>query len=631
MVGARGMTTLRRARAFAGFVVVILFSAVVSAAVAQQQQQAQAPGSLGVVVDQVLGLFPKVSGEIIEAQGDNVTLSLGKRDGVVAGLELSLYREGRELYHPKTKVLLGHAEQSVGRMVVREVFEAYSTGTVSPGTEVQAGDRARVSAGKIRLTIVPLIEGVKDGLVEAAVHDLIEGFTRTERFQVGMGDGVAVELTGQGLKREEILEGKGLAGVATRFRLDNALVVYFKRVQNKPFMDVRLFSFPAGAQQLTTSMFLPPSLKAPVKGDFSGSGQARPNQTAVPTRSFLSRLLSGDLDAGTYSTGESAIPLKEVAKFPFVVLGLDVAVAPGDKIARLAITDGERVFLYRIVDRVLEAEWTYKPDARGKIFSVQLADVDGDGVLEVVVNRYHPNPGILLNSFVLATRNGKPAALIEDVDQILFAVDADGSADGVKKTLWAQPFEQNGFWKKGSVERVVIRNGRLVSEGRVRVPSSFRATGATMSNIAGKGIRALAFVDENSRMRVALDTEDAWRSATPVGGGLPKLEVMTNIEKGGRSFLYLPEAMPLAVDLDGDGIEEVVVVQNQVPGRLGVIFKGPAGYRFQSVNSGFEGTVTGIGAIPAEGSTPTLVVSVVRYYGMLSSSGETQIIMTTPE
>jgi len=88
--------------------------------------------------------------------------------------------------------------------------------------------------------------------------------------------------------------------------------------------------------------------------------------------------------------------------------------------------------------------------------------------------------------------------------------------------------------------------------------------------------------------------------------------------------------MPLSVDLDGDGIDEIIVPQNQLPGRLAVVFKGQAGYRFQTVNSGFEGTVLAIGAIPGDGS-PALVVAVTRYLNMLSTQGETQIIMTTAE
>ena len=94
--------------------------------------------------------------------------------------------------------------------------------------------------------------------------------------------------------------------------------------------------------------------------------------------------------------------------------------------------------------------------------------------------------------------------------------------------------------------------------------------------------------------------------------------------------VFLPEPNPLAIDLDGDGIEEIVVPQNQVPGRLAVIFKGPAGYRFQSLNSGFEGIITGLGAIPSD-STPSLLVAVTRFYGLLTNAGDTQIIMTIPE
>ena len=433
----------------------------------------------------------------------------------------------------------------------------------------------------------------------------------------------------QKIKRQDVLEGKGLAQLGPRYKIQNLLVVAFSRTQNKPYMDVRLFTFPGPNALLTTALFVPPSIKATPKGDFSAAGKPRESQTPAPTRSLLSRLLTGELDAGTYSSGETSMPLKEVAKFPFAVVAMDVAVAPQDQIPRMVVTDGERIYLYKIVERVLEPEWTYQPDARGRVFSAQFADLNNTGVLDVVVNRYHPNPRLLLNSFVLTTQGGKPAVLVEEVPDVLLAVDANG--DGIKRTLWTQPFAQNGFFKKGEAQRVSLKDGKLVAEARVRVPSTFRATGATFANIAGKGSqRALAFIDEYNRLRIAIDTEDLWRSATPVGGGGVKLEVMTHIERGGRSYIYTSEPQPLAVDLDGDGIDEIVVPQNQLPGRLAVVYKGPAGYRFQTVNSGFEGTVTALGAIPGE-SAPTLVIAVVRYQNWYNTAGETQIIMTTPD
>ena len=97
-----------------------------------------------------------------------------------------------------------------------------------------------------------------------------------------------------------------------------------------------------------------------------------------------------------------------------------------------------------------------------------------------------------------------------------------------------------------------------------------------------------------------------------------------------RSEFINFEPVPVAVDLDGDGIEEVIVPQNQMEGHIGIVFRGPAGYRFQSVNSGFEGVITALGAIPGE-NPPTIIASVVRFDNILKGSGETQIIMTLGE
>src|SRR3989449_7619451 len=218
--------------------------------------------SLSVLVDQVLALFPKVDGEVIEVQGSAITLALGSRDGLVAGVELALYRQGRELRHPKTGEVLGRTEQQMGRLAVQQVFEAYSTGTVSPGSEVQPGDRARISAGKVKLSVVPFVEtGVRDSLADAAIHELMDALNRTGRFQIGLGDAIGVWLTQQGAKREDVLAGKNLDSVAERFKVDNVLVIAFSRVQSKPYMDVRLFSLPGASSRLSTALFVPASIR----------------------------------------------------------------------------------------------------------------------------------------------------------------------------------------------------------------------------------------------------------------------------------------------------------------------------------------------------------------------------------
>ena len=596
-----------------------------------RQTPSASSAPLQAIVGQIVALFPRVAGEVIEVQGTTVTLSIGKREGLVPGAEMTLFREGRELRHPKTGEILGKTEKELGRLRIEQVQEAYSTGSVAPGSEVAAGDVARISAGKQRITVTALVAGVRDNVVEAALTEIVEGLNRSGRFQVAMGDQLGVWAAQQGIKPEQFLEGKGLVEAAARFKVDHLLALHFKTVERKPFVEARFFTPPSTAAAVSSATFVPSSVRAAAspRERFSSGGDRQPPQPKQ--RSLLARILGGELEAGSYSSGENSIPLKEVGRFAFPILAMDVSVAPKDQIPRVVFTDGEKIWLYRVVERALEPEWTY--DERfatpGKIVSVQLADLDGDGVFEVVANRYHPDPQILQTSFILRTKDGKPVTVAKESGQILWAVDAAG--EGVKKVLWAQGFSSETFFRKGQASRVVLKGDRLVSEAPVRVPSTFRATGAAMANIAGKEIRALAYVDEFQRLRITIGTEETWRSSSPVGGGsFLKLELLktSTSNRSARSEFFNFEPVPVAVDLDGDGVDEIIVPQNQLEGHMGIVFRGPAGYRFQSVNSGFEGIITALGAIPGE-NPPSIIAAVVRFNTFLKSSGETQIIMTT--
>ena len=179
--------------------------------------------------------------------------------------------------------------------------------------------------------------------------------------------------------------------------------------------------------------------------------------------------------------------------------------------------------------------------------------------------------------------------------------------------------------------RYVLKGNELVAATRAYVPDTMRLTGATFSNISGKDSRVLAYVDEYGRLRIASGANEMWRSLTVVGGGIASAQIsipmfQTNVDK-----FFKMEPNPLSVDLDGDGIQEVLVpVNDEEAGRVAVVYRGPAGFRMQIVQSGFEGMITGLGAIPGDAG-PSLVISVLRRTGLLRDSGETQIIMTVPE
>ncbi len=614
----------------------IALSLLLAGGFAWAQPQERAPAQvappvaapLTVLVDDLVGLFPKIQGEVVEVRDGLLTLDLGKKDGTRQGLEVELFREGREIRHPKTGAVLGKAEESLGSTRIAGAQEAFSLAPAPKGTEVKPGDRFRVSSAKVNLVLLPMLGGMRENLVEVALQELVERLGASGRFRVTMGDPINVFLAQEGIKPEEFLQGKGVKQAAQRFHVDNLLAIHFKRVQAKPYMDIRFFSQPAPDPVINTAFFVPTTIRPATPGArFSAGGPANPPQ-AKP-RSLLARLLGGDLEAGSYSSGEGTIPLRLVARFTFPVLALDVSVSPNDKIPRMAVSDGDQVYMYRIVEQKIEPEWTKSVRSLGRVFSIQLADLDGDGMLEVIGNRYAPKVG--LTSFILSTKSGKPTLVMDDISEFLFAVDLKG--DGVKRTLWTQRYSPTTFFTQGQADQVILKGDKLVVEKPVRVPGSFRPTGAAFCNIMGKDTRSLALIDQYNRLQIATEGEDLWRSSTSVGGGYMEVEQQYGAGPSLRSSFYKIEPTPLAVDLDGDGIEELVVPQNLVKeGLLAVVFKGPAGFRLQSVNTGFEGGITALGAFKTENDTqPTLIAAVVRFNNMLKSSGDTQIIMTVPQ
>src|SRR2546425_935232 len=281
---------------FRRIALIFLASALVSiSAVVSIGAQTSAPGapsapaappvSIGALIDHAVALFPRVDAEVLEVQGRNVTLSVGRASGIQPGVILEVFREGREIRHPRTGQVLGNAEQSLGRAVITQISDRFSV-ALYDGEPVQPGDRVR-TGGKAKLTLLTL----------------------------------------------------------------------------------------------TTPFFVPASMKAAPTGRFSGSDRVAQNQERKP-RSLLQRLLGWGNDTSAYSSAETSLSLKEMARLAYTVVSMDVAVAPADRIPRVVITDGEKVFVYKIVNQAFEGDWTYSARAFGRIFSVQFADLTGSGRLE---------------------------------------------------------------------------------------------------------------------------------------------------------------------------------------------------------------------------------------------------------
>ena len=129
----------------------------------------------------------------------------------------------------------------------------------------------------------------------------------------------------------------------------------------------------------------------------------------------------------------------------------------------MVVSDGEKIYQYKIVGLKFEPEWSMSVRSLGRVFSVYFVDLDGDGVFEVVGNRHDPKSG--LNSFIVGVKDGKPRYL-RTASRRSSPVDIKG--DGYKQTVWTQRFSREKFFSQGQAEQMAWKNGKLVKDKTIK-------------------------------------------------------------------------------------------------------------------------------------------------------------------
>ena len=317
-------------------------------------------------------------------------------------------------------------------MQVQQVFEAYSTGTASQGTEVRPGDKARVSSGKIKLSLLSARRrrsqaGHRRGGRAGSVRH-----PQSDRTVPGRHGRCHERVAGPaGVGRQDMLDGKGLAPRPRGSRSTTSWSSRSRATQAKPYMDVRLFTFPG---------------PTPAHDD-------RALRAAVDQDGAQGRLLGGHQDAGQSDAEPAALVSRPgCSRATSMPAPIRVVNAPSRCERSPSSRSPSRPWMSRCGRRTRSRGW-WSPTASasfstgssaacsrpsgptrrtcgGQVFSVQLAELTGEGTLHVVVNRYHEHPSILITSFILgSTGDGKPSVIVADASEILLAVDETGDGD----------------------------------------------------------------------------------------------------------------------------------------------------------------------------------------------------------
>ncbi len=580
--------------------------------------------------------FPPVTGEVVKVDGKHLYVDLGAKDEVWTGLRLLVYRQGEVLKHPTTGAVVGHDELQLGDMTLVRVSENHAVGIYIPDADngpVQPGDKVRLTAARIAVSLAPPTGPLPTDVTQTVVSTQLKNdLEATGRFRVQGAERVNAWLLERSVALSAVAESPYLQMLTRSLKTPYLIQPVLKAAQGQTILTMRL---------------LAATQTAPVAEASAALTGAVATAPAVQEKTVPRDQLSGlFLQPRQIQPGEFpwnlAEGMTEVHRFEDDLIGLDAGDLDNDGRIEVVIATASHISLYQLNGETLQLIDTVDAGKAGHFISAQLMRLEAPSPIGIVVN--YQREVETIQSFVLTLQGQKLGYWQRYIYETLLAVDSDG--DGINDRIWGQPFDATQFFVRDRVRVYVPGNGKLIFQNNRKVPFPFRATGGAL---AGLGLEAeteryLVFVDERHRLRVYRGREKLWESADQVGGSYAQAQLPQTGEVDVRlsdvlTNTFLFEPIPETVDVDGDGVDEVLVIRNggylggivtnrarYRTGDVALLRAGPYGYTLSAVSPKFDGMVSGVSVVP--NPAPGVLVAISKRQGVLGRKKQTIIFLS---
>ena len=212
------------------------------------------------VAEQLARYFPKVTGEVVKVEDDNLYLSLGARDHILSGLQLTLLRSREAASETDGEQAVNRLEEAIGYVIVEHVFEGYALAQLlaPPDTEARRGDKVRISSGPVVLGVLPVANTTSQPLPHGrwtmALQSALEA---NGRFRVVTANRLLLWSLEHDTPLENGVSPDLLRQMAQSLRFSYAAVALVKDVGGEPVLDVALLSPQLQRLVASGSAFLP--------------------------------------------------------------------------------------------------------------------------------------------------------------------------------------------------------------------------------------------------------------------------------------------------------------------------------------------------------------------------------------
>jgi TolB-like protein len=214
-------------------------------------------------------------------------------------------------------------------------------------------------------------------------------------------------------------------------------------------------------------------------------------------------------------------------RIPTEFKGMAIGDVNNDGSNEIVVIDKNTVYIYKKSEKELTLLEKIKGKAYDNYLSVDVADVNGDGIPQIIVTSLND---ALLDSFVLEFKNGKYVKVASDVRWFLRVIE---TSSGTPLLLGQEYGRDKPF--NTPIYEIVWRDGKYVTDQKMKIPLGLSIYGLTIDNLGIGGSDKIFALDDLDYLYITEKTNKSLSRITSIGFKSDELIWKSDEEYGGSN------------------------------------------------------------------------------------------------
>lgn len=522
------------------------------------------------LTSRINAFFPITEVYVVSVQNNQIFIENGDDKKLRKGMELQLFREGKEFTHPITGVSLGKFEESLGTIRITDVKETYAiceTISLKKESTAKRGDKARITSSPIKLAVIMEENSSSANFdINTFINNFIYKLEENGKYEVVSQSEILLARNKLAIQREDLLNTPDyFKKLGRELGVMVFIVNSSTQFSGSRIMTSRIVSATSGRQIDKAAIDIPllsPSPPATVSTQkspgFSPSPESGLIQKKKPIHKKKDQEFISKIDTSYLGVGKG---VRQSQELDYEIFSFTTGDFDGDGQKEIGIIDGKRLRIYKFDSTKLSLVWS-EPEQSSGCMTVDAIDLNHNGKEELFITKISYSR---LQSYVIEFQDGNYKRVASKLPFFFRTIKFKSKTKQlfVQRIGVATPFS-------GSVHTCIYENGQYMQGKSLDLPKGVFIFGFANADIDQDGERDFIYVDDHDRLRIfSKDGELKWKSNSRYGGyGLTfahtskrvfssrspiKKRKPDRIKVKGRIFV---------MDLDRDGINEIILGQN---------------------------------------------------------------------